>query len=82
MCKNPSEIAAHKKRLRSKVVVPEKIFPQRLLRLGAGNSFFQRTMFLYFIKVASTIHSSMDRVFLKRSLAAMNCVYTMYLAGI
>ena len=39
-------------------------------------------MFLSFTKVAAVIHSSMDRVFLKRALAAMNCVNTMYLIDI
>ena len=77
MYKNPKEIAAHKKRLPFKVVVPKKKFPQRLLGLVAGNSFFQGTVFRYFTKVAAAIHSSMVRVFFKRALAAMNFVYTM-----
>ena len=38
-------------------------------------------MALYFTKVAAAIHSLVDRAFFKRALAAMNCVYTMYLAG-
>ena len=53
-----------------------------LLLLVADNSFFQGAMFLYFAKVAAAIHSSMDRVFFKRALAARNCVYTIYLKGI
>ena len=44
--------------------------------------FFQVTVSFYFTKVAAAIHSSMDRVFLKRALTAMTCVYTMYLTGI
>ena len=41
-CQKFSEIAAHKKRLSSKVVVPKKttFFSCRLPRLFAGNSFF------------------------------------------
>ena len=33
-------------------------------------------------KVAAVIHSSVDRLFSKKALAAMNCVYTMHLTGI
>ena len=81
MHENPSEIAIHMKRLSSKVVGPEKI-SVKLLRLVAGNSFFQGTMFHYFTKIATSIHCSMDAVSFRRALAAMNCVYTMYLKGI
>ena len=84
MYKNLSEIAAHKKRLRSNVAAPKKFFfPCRLLRLVTRNSFLYGTVFLYFTKVAVAIHSSMDGygVF-RRALAAMNCVYTMYVTDI
>ena len=46
MYKNPKEIAAHKKKLPFKVVVPKKKFPQRLLGLVAGNSFFKVQCFV------------------------------------
>ena len=82
MYKNLSQIAAHKKRLWSKVVVPNFFFPFKLLCLVVGNSFFQSAMFFYFTKVVAVIHISMDTVFFKRTLAAMNCVYTMYLTDI
>ena len=39
-------------------------------------------MFLYFAKVAAAIHYSIDPAFFRRALAAMNCVYEMYLIGI
>ena len=81
MYKNPSEIVAHEKRLRSKVVVPKK-FSLKVTAFSYRNSFFPSTVFLYFTKVATAIHSSVDRAFLKRTLTAMNCVYTMYLKGI
>ena len=48
MHKNVSEIAAQKKRLRSKEVVPKTFFSFRLLCLISGNSFFQSAVFLCF----------------------------------
>ena len=36
-------------------------------------------MLIYFTKVAAAIHSSIDMVFFRRTLAGMNCVYAMYL---
>ena len=81
MYKNPSEIAAHQKRLRSKLVVTKKI-SLKVTAFRRREQLFLGTVFLYFTKVAATIHSSMDRAFFKRALVAMNCVCTMYLTGI
>ena len=81
MYKYPSEITTHKKRLRSKVVIPKKI-SLMVTAFSRREQFFQEKMFLYFTKVAAAINSSMDRVFFKRAFAARNCVYTMYLTGI
>ena len=78
-----SEIAAFKKRLWSKVVVPKKhLFSCRLMCLIAWSSFFQSRVFLYFTKVVVAIHSSMDTAFFRRALATIICVYTMYLTDI
>ena len=60
--KNPCEIVAHKKRLRSKVAVPKKTS----LKV---DEFSRKEQFFLWYSVY-------------RALAAMNCVYTMYLAGI
>ena len=69
MHKNFSEIATHEKRLCSKaVVLKNTFFPWALLCLVAGNSFFRV--------------QSMDTIFFTGALAAMNCVYTMYLTDI
>ena len=81
MYNNVSEIAAHKKECDPKYLFL-KIIPFRLLRLVAGNSFFQGTRFFYSTKVGAAIHSSMDTVFFRRTLAPMNCVYAMYLTGL
>ena len=81
MYKNPSETAAHQKRLRSKVVVPKKI-SLKVAAFRRREQLFHGTVFLYFTKVAAAIHSSMDRAFFKRALVAMNCACTMYLTGI
>ena len=53
----------------------------RLLQLIAGNSFFQRTVLLYFTKVVAADYFSidMDTVFLRKALATINCMYAMYL---
>ena len=79
--RNLSE-TAHQERLWSKVVVPSKIFfPCRLLFLMAGNSFFRN--------IVSLLHeSNYSHLFLngecnfRRIVAAVNCLYTMYLANI
>ena len=55
---------------------------RRLLCLIAEKSFYQSTVFLYNMKVVAAIHSTMDTVFFKKALAAMNCLYKMYLTGI
>ena len=68
MNKNLSEKAANKKRLSSKEIASKNIFPCTLLRLIAGNRFFQRTVFLYFTKVVTAIFSSVDAVFLEQHL--------------
>ena len=47
-----------------------------------GNSFFQNTVFLYFTTVVAAIDSSIDTVFFRRALAAMNCVYRICLTDI
>ena len=39
-------------------------------------------MFLYFTKIVANIHLSMDTAIFRKALAAMNCVYAMYLADI
>ena len=83
MYENLKEIAAHKKRVWSKVVVPEKLFSLVGYCVESqGSNFFQGTVFLYLMKVAAAIHFSMDTVFFRTALAAINCVYTMYLTGI
>ena len=64
MYKNLSEMAAHKKGLWSEVVVPKNIFFYSFMCLIAGNSFFQSTVFPYFTKVVTAIHSLMDTVFI------------------
>ena len=56
MHKNPSEIAARKKRVRSKVVVAEKT--------SQGKVFFRVQCFFLSQKLAAAIHSTMDKVFL------------------
>ena len=50
----------------------------------AGNSFFQTTVFLYFTEEVAANLSSMDMgtIFLRRALATINCIYTMYLIDI
>ena len=82
MYKNPSEIVAHKKRLRSKVVALKKNSLKVTAFSCRKQFFFQVTLSFYFTKVAAAIHSSMERVFLKRALTAITCVYTMYLTRI
>ena len=81
MYKNVSEITAYKKECDPKYLFLKKV-PFRLLRLVEGNSFFQGKVFFYFTKVGATIYSSMDTVFFRRTLAAMNCVYAIYLTGL
>ena len=56
MYKNPSEIAALKKRVRSKVVVAKKT--------SQGTVFFRVQCFFLSQKLAAAIHSTMDKVFL------------------
>ena len=53
MYKNSSEIAAHKKRLRFKVVVPKK----KITAFSRREQFFLGRVFLYFTNVAIAIHS-------------------------
>ena len=65
-----------------KLLFLKTVFPCRLLLLVAGKSFFQGTVLLYFTQVTTAIHSSMDTVFFRRVLVAMNFVYAMYLTGI
>ena len=85
MYKNHSEMAAHKKGLRSEVVVPKKhFFLCSLLCLIAGKSFFQNIVFLYFTKVATAIHSLMDTVFiieehLQPWINYIQCIWQMFL---
>ena len=40
--------------------------------------FFHRSVFRCFTKVVGANHSSVDMVFLRRVLATINCIYTMY----
>ena len=69
--------------IQSRVVVPKKtFFPCRLLYLISRNSFFQSTEFLYFTKVPTANHSSMDTVFFRRAIANINFIYTAYLTDI
>ena len=76
MCKNLSEIAAHKKGLWSEVVVPKKHF------------FFvvycnRREMFFPEYSVSLFHESGYGYcIYFRRALAAMNCVYTMSLTDI
>ena len=83
MYKNYSEIAAHKKRLWSKVSPNKTFFPfpplVTVFNLREGS--FSETVFLYFTKIVATIHFSVETVFLRRALGAINCVYTMYFKG-
>ena len=65
MYKNLSEMAAHKKGPWSEVVVPKNIlFFNSFMCLIAGNNFFQSTVFPYFTKVVTAIHSLMNTVFI------------------
>ena len=70
MYKNLSEMAAHKKGLWSKVVVPKKHFFCRILCLIAGSSFFQSTVF----HESSCGHPNLNGycVYFRRALGAMN----------
>ena len=84
MYKNLSEMAAHEKGLWSGVVAPKIIFPCILLCLIAGNSFFQSTVFLYFLKVVATFRSLMDAVFILEEqlqpwIVYIQCIWQLFL---
>ena len=44
--------------------------------------FFQSTVFNYFTKAVAAFHSSVGIVLFSKALAAINCLYTMYLTDI
>ena len=84
---NLSEISAHKKRLRSTVVVLKKPFyPCRLLCLIIFNvqclmfdNFFLGTVFLCFTKLVAAITSLTDTVFIsEQHLQAWLCIYNVF----
>ena len=65
MYKNLSEIAAHKKWLRSEIVVPKIHFLFVVYCvLSQGTDFFQSKVFLEFMKVVAGIHYLMDTLLL------------------
>ena len=82
MYQNLNEIVTDKKRLLSKVVVPNHFFLVGYCVYSQRTVYFSDTVFPYFAKIFAVIHSSMDMVLFRRALAAMNCVYTMYLTYI
>ena len=67
----------NKEKTDPKYLFLKTFFHFRLLCLIAGNSFFQSTGF--FFSLVAAIHLSVDTVFFRRALAAINCLYIMYL---
>ena len=71
------------KRLWSKEVVPKKNHFFSQVRVFNGREqFSSENIVLISQKVVVAIHSSMDTLFFRKALAAMNCVYTIHLTDV